>query len=80
VVTFDLFNVGNLLNKKWGRINEVGFQSVGGAQARNFVDFAGINAAGQYIYQVRDKVEDYEVRQVKGESQWALQATVKYEF
>ncbi|GGY82090.1 carboxypeptidase regulatory-like domain-containing protein [Pseudoduganella plicata] len=79
VVTFDLFNVGNLLNKKWGRINEVGFQSVGGAQARNFVDFAGIEG-GKYVYQVRDKVEDFEVRQVKGESQWALQATVKYEF
>nr|WP_307155843.1 TonB-dependent receptor [Duganella sp. Leaf126] len=76
--TLDIFNVGNLLNKKWGRINEVGFQS-GGAQARSFVDFAGIDAQGRYMYRVRD-VETLDVRQVKGESQWAIQATVKYEF
>jgi hypothetical protein len=76
--TLDIFNVGNLINKKWGRINEVGFQSNGG-QARSFVDFVGLQD-GKYIYQLRDKVEDLDVRQVKGESQWAIQATVKYEF
>lgn len=77
--TLDVFNVGNLINKKWGRINEVGFQSNGG-QARSFVDFAGLDAQGRYIYRVRDAVESLDVRQVKGESQWAIQATVKYEF
>ena len=77
--TLDLFNFGNLLNKKWGRINEVGFQAAG-AQARSFVDFAGLDAAGRYIYKVRDNVESLDVRQIKGESQWAIQATVKYEF
>jgi hypothetical protein len=76
--TFDIFNVGNLINKKWGRINEVAFQG-GGAQARSFVDFVGMEN-GKYVYKVRDKVEDLEVRQGKGESQWAIQATVKYEF
>ncbi|WP_245937071.1 TonB-dependent receptor [Undibacterium pigrum] len=79
VFTLDLFNVGNLLNKKWGRINEIGFQS-GGGQARSFVDFGGIDAQGRYVYNVRKEVEGYDVRQVKGESQWAIQATVKYEF
>jgi hypothetical protein len=74
-----MFNVGNMINKKWGRINEVGFQANGG-QARSFVDYVGLDAQGRYIYQVRDKVEDLDVRQVKGESQWAIQATVKYEF
>ena len=78
--TFDIFNVGNLLNKKWGHINEVGFNSAGG-HARSFVDFAGVDpATGKYVYRVRDSVEDYEVRQVKGESQWAIQATLRYEF
>ncbi|WP_317203082.1 TonB-dependent receptor [Janthinobacterium sp.] len=78
-LTFDIFNFGNLLNKKWGRITEVGFQSNGG-QARSFVDYVGLDGQGRYIYKMRDKVEDYDVRQVKGESQWALQATLKYEF
>jgi len=78
--TFDVFNVGNLLNKKWGHINEVGFNSAGGT-ARSFVDFAGIDpATGKYVYRVRDTVEDYDIRQVKGESQWAIQATLRYEF
>ncbi|MES2161927.1 MAG: TonB-dependent receptor [Pseudomonadota bacterium] len=77
--TLDIFNFGNLLNKKWGRINEVGFQG-SGAQARSFVDYVGLDASGKYVYKVRDAVETLDVRQVKGESQWAIQATVKYEF
>lgn len=79
VFTMDFFNVGNMLNRKWGRINEMAFRSAGG-QTRTFVDFVGLDASGRYIYQVRDKVDDYTVRQQKGESQWAIQATVKYEF
>jgi hypothetical protein len=77
-LSFDIFNVGNLFNKKWGRINEVGFQTNGGL-ARSFVDYQGLDASGKYIYRVRD-VETVDIRQVKGESQWAVQATVKYEF
>ncbi|NHZ61924.1 TonB-dependent receptor [Massilia genomosp. 1] len=78
VFSLDFFNVGNLLNKKWGRINEVAFQGAG-AQARSFVDYVGMEN-GKYIYKVRDNVESLDVRQTKGESQWAIQATVKYEF
>ncbi|TFW30359.1 TonB-dependent receptor [Duganella callida] len=76
--SLDIFNFGNLLNKKWGHINEVGFQTNGGL-ARSFVDYQGLDAQGRYIYRVRD-VETVDIRQVKGESQWAIQATVKYEF
>ncbi|MGH8853966.1 MAG: TonB-dependent receptor domain-containing protein [Telluria sp.] len=75
----DILNFGNLLNKKWGRIEEVGFQSAG-AQARSFVDYLGLDAQGRYVYGVRNNVEDLDVRQAKGESQWAIQATFKYEF
>jgi hypothetical protein len=77
--SLDILNFGNLLNKKWGRIEEVGFQSAGG-NARSFVDYAGLDSSGRYIYAVRNNVEDLNVRQNKGESQWAIQATVKYEF
>lgn len=76
--TFDIFNFGNLLNKKWGHINEVGFQSAG-ATARSFVDYVGLDSSGKYIYKVRD-LETIDIRQVKGESEWAMQATFKYEF
>lgn len=76
--SLDFINFGNLLNKKWGHINEVAFQSAGG-QARSFVDYAGMQN-GKYVYAVRPQVEDYVIRQNKGESQWAIQATVKYEF
>jgi len=79
-VSLDFLNFGNLLNKKWGHINEIGFFSAGG-QNRGFVDYAGIDqATGKYVYAVRSTVDSYQVRQVKGESQWAIQATVKYEF
>ncbi len=78
VFVLDFMNVGNMFNKKWGRINEVGFASAGG-NARSFVDYAGMQD-GKYVYQMRDQVEDYVVKQNKGESQWAIQATVRYEF
>ena len=79
IIAFDFLNFGNLLNKKWGHINEVAFQSAGG-QARSFVDYVGLDTQGRYVYAVRPQVENLDIRQVKGESQWAIQATVKYEF
>ena len=78
VFTFDILNVGNLLNKKWGRIDEIAFQG-GGGSARSFVNYNGLDANGKYIYSVVD-VEDNVTRQAKGESQWALQVTLRYEF
>jgi hypothetical protein len=75
----DILNFMNLLNRKWGRIDEMAFQSQGG-QIRTFVNFVGIDpATGKYIYSVRNP-DDFTTRQVKGESQWALQFTFRYEF
>ena len=78
VFVLDVFNVGNLLNKKWGRVDEIQFNSLGG-QRRTFVNVVGIDATGRYIYSVGN-VDDFTTRQLKGESQWALQATFRYEF
>ena len=78
-ISFDILNVGNLLNKKWGRVNEMAFASAGG-QRKTFVNYAGISADGKYIYQVAPTVDDLTLRQVRGESQWAMQVTLKYEF
>lgn len=75
--TFDIFNFGNLLNKKWGHINEMPFGT--GGNTRTFVDYEGLDPTGKYIYRVRD-VKNYDVKQSLGESQWSAQATFKYEF
>jgi len=32
------------------------------------------------VYNVRTAADDYTLRQAKGESQWALQVTARYEF
>jgi len=77
--TLDFMNFGNLLNKKWGRTEEVSFQSNGG-MARSFVDYAGVDEQGRYRYVVRNDVERQDLKQSKGESQWAIQATLRYEF
>ncbi|WP_343730168.1 TonB-dependent receptor [Duganella sp.] len=76
--TFDIFNFGNLLNKKWGHINEMPFLGSGG-NIRTFVDYQGLDPSGKYIYRVRD-VKAYDVKQSIGESQWSAQATFRYEF
>jgi hypothetical protein len=78
VFILDFLNVGNMLNKKWGHIDEIGFQSNGG-QPRGFVNFVGLDAAGKYIYSVTN-ISDLTTRQTRGESQWAMQATFRYEF
>jgi hypothetical protein len=83
--TFDIFNLGNLLNKRWGRVYDIGFQGsstsgLGGANARSFVDYAGMDASGKYIYRVRDNLENFNLKTDANVSQWALQATFKYEF
>ncbi len=73
-LTFDIFNFGNLLNKKWGRISEIGFPS-----NRSFVNYAGLDGSGRYVYSL-GSLEDLTTRQTAGESQWAMQITLRYEF
>ena len=79
VFTLDILNFGNLLNKRWGRIDEVLFQSAGGP-VRSFVNYKGVDANGKYIYSLMSVAESLETRQTRGESQWAVQMTLKYEF
>ncbi|HYD80073.1 MAG TPA: TonB-dependent receptor [Paucimonas sp.] len=83
VFSLDFLNVGNMINKRWGRISEMNFSGAspaGGGQRRTFVAYSGLDAQGRYIYSMQDRVTEPEVKQNKGESQWAVQATVRYEF
>jgi hypothetical protein len=76
---FNILNFGNMLNNRWGRVDEIGFQGNGG-QARSFVNFAGLDPQGRYIYGVSGTVEDFVTKQARNESQWAMQLSLKYDF
>jgi hypothetical protein len=73
-ISFDVLNVGNLINKEWGRIEEIGFPL-----NRSFVNYLGTDASGRYIYGL-GTFENAIVRQNRGESQWAAQLTLRYRF
>lgn len=78
-IVFDILNVGNLINKRWGRIDEVAFRAAG-AQARSFAYYVGLDEQGRYIYTVANDAQDVVTRQNRGESQWAGQITLRYRF
>jgi hypothetical protein len=79
VITLDILNFGNLVNKRYGRIDEITFTSNGGNR-RAFVNTAGIDpTTGKTIYAVGTPF-DYVTKNNKGESAWAMQVTAKYEF
>jgi len=73
-ISLDILNVGNLINKEWGRIEEIGFPL-----NRSFVNYLGTDASGRYIYGL-GSLENTIVRQNRGESQWAAQLTLRYRF
>ena len=73
-LVLDILNVGNLINKEWGRIEEIGFPL-----NRSFVNFLGVDAQGRYIYGLGG-TEQTVIRQNRGESQWAAQLTLRYRF
>jgi outer membrane receptor for ferrienterochelin and colicin len=81
VVSLDILNFGNMLNKRWGRIDEIGFPS-----ARKFVNYNGTTADGKMVYNLGNPTastpipDDFTTRQTRGESQWAVQVTARYEF
>ena len=77
-VSLDILNVGNLLNKKWGRIDEMGFSDGSGGTVRRWVNYAGTEN-GKMVYSVNDPF-DFTTKNNKGESAWAIQITLRYEF
>ena len=85
-VFLDIQNFGNLLNKKWGQIEEAGFPS-----RVQMARFAGVNASGQYVYDVSQFFNEapnvnapttpvLELRDVAAESRWSAQIGVKINF
>ncbi|MCZ8116438.1 TonB-dependent receptor [Silanimonas sp.] len=83
-LVLDILNVGNLLNKEWGWTDELAFQgsgtnSIGGNQARSFVNYLGRDSQGRYIYGLQN-LENLTIRNRSGESAWAAQLTLRYSF
>lgn len=76
-IWFDLQNVGNLINKDWGRIEEVGFPF-----GKGIVSFAGIDqATGRYRYTFNEaNIRDLTLRDNRGESRWSAQIGFRYRF
>jgi len=72
-LVFDILNVGNLVNRRWGRIEELA------GLDRSFVNYLGVDASGRYIYGI-GSLEDEAIRSGLGESQWAAQVTFRYRF
>ncbi len=78
VISLDFLNFGNLLNKRWGRIDEMTFNDGTGGFSRRWVNYAGIQD-GKPVYSVNDPFE-FVTKNNRGESAWAMQVTLKYEF
>ena len=79
VISLDILNFGNLLNKEWGRIDEMTFSDGSGGHVRRWINYAGTDAQGRLVYSVNDPFE-LATKNNRGESAWALQITARYEF
>ncbi len=74
IFSVDFLNFGNLLNKKWGRIDEIDFPS-----RRSFVNYLGVDASGKYVYGMGPD-SDFLTKNNANESQWQVQFTLRYQF
>lgn len=76
-IWLDILNVGNLINKNWGQISEVGFPF-----NKQIAQFRGIDPeSGLLIYTFdENRVTDQVLRDQVGESRWALQVGARYRF
>jgi len=74
-IWLDILNIGNMLDKDWGQIEEVAFPG-----NRGVVEYGGIDpATGKYVYRFNnpDQLRIYDDR---GISRWALQVGFRYKF
>ena len=74
-VWLDVLNVGNLINKDWGRVEEVAFPAM-----RGVVEYGGVDPlTGKYVYRFNTP-DSPSIYDDKGISRWALQLGFRYKF
>jgi len=74
-IVLDVLNIGNLINKDWGRVEEVAFPAM-----RGVVEYGGVDpATGKYVYRFNTP-DSLTVYDDKGISRWAAQISVRYKF
>lgn len=76
-IWLDIMNVGNLINKDWGQIEEIGFPFY-----RRVATLAGVDpATGKYIYNFDpNQADSPNLYDSSGQSRWALQIGFRYKF
>ena len=74
-IRFDIFNFGNLLNKKWGQIYNPNFPFT-----RSLANFAGVDpATGKYVYNLTTPTA-YSRQDDQAQSRWSVLVTLRYTF
>jgi hypothetical protein len=75
-------NIGNLLNKDWGLIEDYGFNST-----RRVANYAGIDpATGKYVYNFTGTTDNASIQENNNDkgntavSRWSIMVGVKYKF
>ena len=76
-IRFDIFNIGNLINKDWGQIYNPNFP-----YNRSPANFAGVDpATGKYIYNLTSPGSyAYSRQDDQAQSRWSVLVTLRYTF
>lgn len=81
-LSLDIMNIGNLINKDWGLIDDYGFNST-----RRVMNYAGIDpATGKYVYNFTGSTDNSSIQENNndkgntGVSRWSVMLGLKYKF
>ncbi|MEP6510772.1 MAG: TonB-dependent receptor [Dokdonella sp.] len=76
-IRFDIFNIGNMLNKNWGQIYNPNFP-----YNRSLANYAGVDpATGKYVYNLTaPNSYAYSKQDDQAQSRWSVLVTLRYTF